>query len=265
MIAWALQAHHVRAAGEIDLLYAAIAWGLFYSAELWLLYIALEPYVRWRWPYTLISWSRLLAGKYADPLVGRDILLGSLFGAAATLLAACSYLAVNLLGFPPDKPPSVGLGGLRGIGGIIGQFLVMQKEVISDPMFVLVVALLLSLALRHERIALGITWILFTAGGGMLLGAQLALNWAVVGLVIAVYIMVLMRLGLLAAIAFQFYNFLLLNFQLTSDISAWYASSTVMVILVAVSLAYFGFRTSISVARKNLLTGQQDRQPHPLR
>ena len=255
MIAWALQAHHVRAAGEIDLLYNAIAWGLFYSAELWLLYIALEPYVRRRWPYTLISWSRLLAGKYADSLVGRDILLGSLFGAGATLLAACSYLAVNLLGFPPDKPPSVGLGGLRGIGGIIGQFLVMQKEVISDPMFVLVVALLLSLALRHERIALGITWILFTAGGGMLLGAQLALNWAVVGFVVAVYITVLMRLGLLAAIAFQFCNFLLLNFQLTSDLSTWYASGTVMVTLLAVSLGYFGYRASTSVARKTLLTG----------
>lgn len=260
MLAWALQAHHVRDAGEVDLLYAAIAWGLFYSAELWLLYIALEPYVRRRWPYSLISWSRLLAGKYRDPMVGRDILLGSLLGAATALLASYSYLAVKLLGFPPDKPPSVGLGGLRGIGGVVGQFLAMQKEVISDPMFILVVVLLLSIVLRGERLAFATTWILFTAGAGMLFGAHLALNWAIVGLVVAAYIAVLTRLGLLAAIAFQFYNFLLLNFQITSDFSAWYASGTELVLLLAVALAYYGYRSSISDQPLSAGAGKGDRQ-----
>ncbi|MBP1599585.1 MAG: serine/threonine protein kinase, partial [Acidobacteria bacterium] len=44
MLAWFFQVHHVRSTGEFDLFYAAIAWALFYSGELWLLYIALEPY-----------------------------------------------------------------------------------------------------------------------------------------------------------------------------------------------------------------------------
>lgn len=35
----------------------------------WLMYMALEPYVRRRWPDMLIGWSRLLAGDYRDPLV----------------------------------------------------------------------------------------------------------------------------------------------------------------------------------------------------
>jgi hypothetical protein len=33
--------------------------------------------VRRRWPATLVSWSRLLAGRFRDPLVGRDVLAGS--------------------------------------------------------------------------------------------------------------------------------------------------------------------------------------------
>ena len=34
-------------------------------AQVWLLYLALEPYARRRWPHMLISWKRLLAGQAA--------------------------------------------------------------------------------------------------------------------------------------------------------------------------------------------------------
>ena len=45
-------------------------------ARVWLLYLALEPYVRKFWPTTLISWSRCVAGNVLDPQVGRDVLIG---------------------------------------------------------------------------------------------------------------------------------------------------------------------------------------------
>lgn len=246
MLAWLFQAHHVRMVGEIDLFYTAVAWALFYSGVIWLLYIALEPYVRRRWPYRIISWTRLLAGSLRDPLVGRDMLLGALFGTASTLLAAYMYLAVKVLGFPPDKPPSVALGTLRGVSGVVGQILAMQKEAISDPMFILVVLLLLSVVLRKEWLAFGAAWLLVTFGAGRLFGVQLALNWLVVGVMVAAYILVLARFGLLAAIIFQFYNFLLLNCPLTSDFFAWYGPGTILVLLVAVSLALYGYYISLA-------------------
>ena len=46
----------------------------------WLLYIALEPYVRRHWPQTIISWTRLMSGRFRDPLVGRDLIFGTLMG-----------------------------------------------------------------------------------------------------------------------------------------------------------------------------------------
>src|SRR5215813_13415614 len=49
-------------------------------------YLALEPYVRRRWPTVLISWSRLLAGRFRDPLVGRDALFGILIAVASQLI-----------------------------------------------------------------------------------------------------------------------------------------------------------------------------------
>ena len=48
----------------------------------WLDYLALEPFVRRRWPEAMISWTRLLGGRFADPLVARDILIGCAAGCA---------------------------------------------------------------------------------------------------------------------------------------------------------------------------------------
>ena len=38
-------------------------------------YLALEPWVRRRWPHAMITWARLLSGKWRDPVVCRDMLV----------------------------------------------------------------------------------------------------------------------------------------------------------------------------------------------
>ena len=55
------------------------AWGrcVYLMCLVWIFYMALEPYVRRIWPEMVISWSRLLAGRWFDPLVGRDVLAGA--------------------------------------------------------------------------------------------------------------------------------------------------------------------------------------------
>src|SRR5208283_3430948 len=61
-VAWAFGAHHVPTFDELGLFFGFFFWGLGWPCLIWVLYIALEPYVRRRWPATLVSWSRLLAG-----------------------------------------------------------------------------------------------------------------------------------------------------------------------------------------------------------
>jgi hypothetical protein len=246
LLAWLFQTHHVPALGEMELFYTAVAWALFYAGVSWLLYIALEPYVRRNWPLRIISWSRLLAGGIRDPLVGRDILLGTLFGTSSTLLAAYMYLAIPRLGFPPDRPPSVALATLLGAREVFGQILAMQREILTDPLYVLVVLLLLTAALRKEWLAFGAAWLLFSVVGGSLFGVQLAANLAVVSVVVAIYLLVLGRFGLLATIVFQFYTYLLLNCPLTFDFYAWYASGTILALLVAISLAFYAYYISLA-------------------
>lgn len=94
MLHWLLTASHLPTIDELGLLGQAARRSLFSSAIVWALYIALEPYVRRRWPTSLITWSRVVAGKITDPLVGRDLLIGILL--RALLCAAFSTAHTDL-------------------------------------------------------------------------------------------------------------------------------------------------------------------------
>ncbi len=99
-------AHHVPNFSELVLFLDFLAGGVVWFCFFWVLYIALEPYARRRWPATLVSWSRLLAGSFRDPLVGRDVLVGCLLGAFASLLARLTWFVPSWLGKPPAQPQS---------------------------------------------------------------------------------------------------------------------------------------------------------------
>ena len=66
MVAWFFGAHHVPSVSELGLFLENLQVALAWSGFLWVLYIALEPYVRRRWTATLVSWSRLLAGGFRE-------------------------------------------------------------------------------------------------------------------------------------------------------------------------------------------------------
>ncbi len=69
---------------------------------MWLFYVALEPIVRRTWPGVLISWSRVLAGRLRDPLVGHHLLVGVLAGIIARSLSSVGRSMAVWTGLPPD-------------------------------------------------------------------------------------------------------------------------------------------------------------------
>src|SRR6185369_4458612 len=90
--------HNGVAGRELDLFLNHLAFAVFLASFLWVLYVALEPFVRKKWPSWIISWSRLLAGDYRDPLVGRDLLIGSVVGAVFIALSGVGRIAPNWMG-----------------------------------------------------------------------------------------------------------------------------------------------------------------------
>ena len=99
MLFWAFAAHHNGLADrEFTLILFHLAFAVFLAAFLWLLYVALEPFIRKKWPAWIISWSRLLAGDYRNPLVGRDLLIGTVIGAALIVITGLGRIAPNWIG-----------------------------------------------------------------------------------------------------------------------------------------------------------------------
>jgi serine/threonine-protein kinase len=90
LAAWPFVTSWASDASEIDAIFNQLAHALFNAGILWTYYVALEPYVRRRWPQSLIAWSRLLAGGFRDPVVGANVLIGAANGVviSAYFLAA---------------------------------------------------------------------------------------------------------------------------------------------------------------------------------
>jgi len=72
---WVLAAHHVPDVSQLVNTFSGYFGStLMAAALLWVIYVALEPYVRRFWPDGILGWTRLMAGYMRDPRVGRDVL-----------------------------------------------------------------------------------------------------------------------------------------------------------------------------------------------
>jgi len=243
-VAWFFGAHHVLDFAEIGLFIVFLAWGFAWSCLLWVLYIALEPYVRRRWPATLISWSRLLAAGFRDPLVGRDVLVGCLLAAFSAVLARVGWFVPSWLGHAPPQPYSGPQWQFLGARTIISDISLNLGPVLLIPLAILFFLFLFRALLRKEWAAAVAFVLLFTVLQAA--NSQFDPVVLVIGLVFWVLsVFLLIRFGLLAFVVEGFFINLLENFPLTTHGSAWYSGISLAAILLMAVVAFYGFYTSL--------------------
>jgi Protein kinase domain len=242
---WALVAHHVaELSGEFVMLIRALSLALFQAAFAWVCYMAIEPYIRRRWPEMLISWNRLLAGRFRDPLVGRDCLAGVLLGASVAVAfhitnALPSWF--NVRGQTPIPSDPLALSGWDDLLAIL-----LDRQLIAATM-----ALVIVFVLFMARSILRRQWLAIAATGSVLVvinmgGENFSVEFPMAVLVAALTLAVLLRFGLLALAITQFTFLLLVSFPFTTDLSQWYAGRGLFGLLVILGLAFFGFRTALA-------------------
>jgi hypothetical protein len=235
-----LVAHHLPNYSELELFLEFLAGGLAWACSLWVLYIALEPSVRRHWPATLVSWSRLLAGGFRDPLVGRDVLVGCLLGTFASLLGRLG----SWHGAHPRQPlsgPQFEFLGARAIIASISSGLGVALVIALAFLFLL----FLMRALLRKQWAAAIAFVVFLSG---LTAARQDAISVFVGLVIlnSVTVFLLIRLGLLALLAaFVCQLCFIENFPLTTQGSVWYAGISLAGILLMAVLVFYAFYISL--------------------
>ena len=241
-----LRADHVAAVvAETSLVMTIIAQALFFAFITWMLYVALEPYARRRWPVLMISWTRLLAGRLRDPMVGRDVLVGALIGAAMIALVHLDVALPSGLGHIQRSPLGRVITPLNANRQTLFFFLITVYQAIGIGLSMLIGLLLMRKIVRFQVLAwavmVGIAYLFFA------IPTTPEAPWsAALALCAALWFILLMRVGLLAAAVASYFFFMLWYTPLTLDPGTFYAGRTLVCVGILAAVMFYAFHVSLA-------------------
>jgi predicted Ser/Thr protein kinase len=241
ILLWVCRGHMVAGIETLGLLIIAVSTALFVSGTTWMLYLALEPWVRRRWPQTIISWSRLLSGQLRDPLVGRDILFGMMLGVLWVLIIEIRYAVLAHLGMAPNLAQTDYFAGGREA---LGAWLMQIPSSLLGTLGFFFLLLGLKLVLRKDWIA-AIAFIAIYSLPQGLSSSHVSVDLPMWVLVYAIAVLIVFRFGLIPLACAIFTINMLSNVPFTVNFSAWYVSTFALTLLSVVALAGWGFYHSL--------------------
>lgn len=258
VVHWLFMAHHAPLPEALlDRMFSAISLGAMYALFCLLLYFALEPFVRRTWPQMLIGWSRLAAGGWRDPLVGRSVLLGAAMFGLTSLSGLLLGPLFRAMDRPPPQPDAVSWTALSTARGLVGEVAMRLPNALFNALFFVMLLVLLRLLLRRAWLTYGVFGLLVALivsvqGGGWIagvtIGVVMALLWTVT----------LVRGGILAFTSGLFLSFLLGSVPLTVDVTQMYAAQSIILIGGVVLLLAGALSTALG--GRSLLRDEIDRE-----
>jgi serine/threonine-protein kinase len=194
----------------------------------------------------MVSWNRLLAGRFRDSLVGRDILIGTLATVAAVIVVQAGHLVPGWLGWKPERPmdffETSAFTNPIGVIALLLDFLVF-------PMLYFFMLLVLVVVLRREWLGVT-TWLLiWTVANLSWLKAEAYIEHPEFLLLVllasfVIRTVILLRFGFLSYAAGE-PSILLFFAPLTLDFSAWYFGTGITYALVVGAIALYAFFISL--------------------
>ncbi|HEX7286542.1 MAG TPA: serine/threonine-protein kinase [Candidatus Angelobacter sp.] len=239
---WLCYGHFVPSFGLIGPFVLAVSTGLFAACLTWVLYMALEPFVRRLWPQTIISWTRLMGGRVRDPLVGRDVMFGVVLGLTWVVIIEISLIlgAAHFGTFPQLFSTDYLMGGRSTLGAWIEQL----PNAIQGTLFFFFLLIALRYILRNRWLGAAGFVLLFvllkTLGSSHPL-----LDGATSVLVYGIAAFSLVRFGLITLAVAVFVANTMLNVPATLDLSRWYATAAMSVPLGVLAVGIWGFYAAL--------------------
>jgi hypothetical protein len=213
-------------------------------------YLAIEPYARRWWPWSIITLRRLLDGRLRDGSIWADMLLGIVVGLGAVWLRQCGSLANQVAGIAVS-----GLNDFDPSQNLLEHFgLRFRIAVLVSALLLAVLQSLLALTLVvFCKRLLKSTWIaalvvIFALSALSILGRGLVspIDWLARALLLSIAVGLLLRFGLVASIAALTTYYAVSNAPITLDWSAWYAPTGLTVVLMLLAALAASWRLARS-------------------
>jgi serine/threonine-protein kinase len=237
-------ADHVPAlAEEWRILSMLLGMSLYYGFLLWLGHLAVEPYVRRRWPHMLVSSKRLLAGRLRDPLAWADILRGLVAGALGMVCAVGLEALLVRAGLKMPRDPTGNFTTLLlGVPLLVSDYAALA---IAYGFVVVTLLVLVRMVTRRDTLAFGILWIIMALVGWQL-GGTFLIDSAVRLVMFAPLMITWRRHGVLSLIV-TFWTFLVLILvPLTFDWSRSYALRGTAALVLIAGIGIYAFRAALA-------------------
>jgi serine/threonine-protein kinase len=234
VLSWTLSGIHVRVLdAEIARFFSMIGSALFNAALVWLAYLGLEPYVRRFAPDSLVGWTRLIAGGWRDPVVGRDIAVGICVGLLMTAVFAVHNLIPPLYGALEPMPVTSGAqAALQSGRHALGVLFADVQNAMTSGMLGVGGLVAFQVLLKRRSLAALAAIICFwpVVLNGMFEPGNPALDVVLGVLITTGFVAVIAWAGLLATIATLATHFILLRAPLTADLTSWRAPATIVLL-----------------------------------
>jgi hypothetical protein len=224
-------------------LFRVLSSSMYQAGAVGLAYFAFEPYVRRYWPTTFISWSRVMTGRLHDPLVGRDVLIGTLGGIAVFLVGELRIYNIDYFheGHGGEWPFLSPLLGMRIAGGYLLDGFSNAVETAIAFFFVLFFVRAL---LRREWLVLSVAILIFIVTTEPI-DNLLEVSVYVPVLYMTILLVLGLRVGLVASFSSLFADIMIGTVPVTLDVSAWYAGVGIFASLAVLAMAVWSFHTSL--------------------
>jgi predicted Ser/Thr protein kinase len=212
-------------------------------------YLAVEPWARRMWAHAMVTWTRVLGGRFRDPLVGRDLLV---VVACVTLDHAINRVIGWASGWslPPGSeiPARFGLALETLLGGpmLMAAILAPFLSGIFVGMTWFAVLLLAKTLFKRTWLAAASYFLVF----GIAIGASRVMeaDWPGATLwcfELGFLLFLSLRFGLFAASLFSTLSLTINRSILTYDFAAWYGQGSLVATIILVTIAFYGFYASL--------------------
>jgi len=238
LIAWTGIMHPAPTGDMLELFSNSAAQYLLWSVLMWIVYLAVEPAIRARYPHAMITWNRLLAGRWLDAQVCAHVLIG------------CTVGCLLWVGVEWIETSGVHSGGnvfvLLGTRQWIARHALGAATGLTYGLMLFAVICFLRRLVRYDILAALAAGALFAMNESDV--AQAA-NWqlmaAIFVVVFAILAFVLIRFGLVASISAIYFANEFPNIWLGGDWKAWYVPIGIASALFMLAIAGVAFWKSL--------------------